>query len=176
MVIFIIKAKGNLNEFNSLLKQYKRRTTREEILKTLIDSIFYFGYIFFYFRNCKNPIYLLFLNIQVIAIVLRLFFNFALKLSLTASSFSYLILTLGGILMSLIYLRGMHDNFSLLEALESIFGGFLAGIFWLRTREINSRLFFKLKIFYLIIFTSLWSFLLLLLFYKLEHFLNFDFL
>lgn len=51
----------------------------------------------------------------------------------------------------------------------------MAGVFWLRTREVNSRLFFKLKFFYLILFSILWSFILLLLFFKLKNFLYFNF-
>lgn len=80
----------------------------------------------------------MYLNIQVIAIVLRLFFNLALKLSFTASSFTYLIITIFGIIVSLGYFEGLNSEFSIIQALESILGGFCAGIFWLRTRELNS--------------------------------------
>jgi len=80
----------------------------------------------------------MYLNIQVIAIVLRLFFNLALKLSFTTSSFTYLIITIFGIIVSLGYFEGLDKDFSIIQALESILGGFCAGIFWLRTRELNS--------------------------------------
>lgn len=107
----------------------------------------------------------MYLNIQVIAIVLRLFFNMALKLSLTGSSFTYLLITVFGIILSLGYFEGLDPDFSFIQAVESIIGGFFAGIFWLRTRELNSRLFFKLKLFYLNFFNTIWAILFLIVFY-----------
>lgn len=105
---------------------------------------------------------------------MRLFFNFALKLSLTASSFTILTLTSIGMLISFFYFLHFDDDFTAIEGLESIFGGFCAGVFWIRTREMNSRLFFKLKIFYLTFFNTLFCFVILAVFYKLSDFLNFQ--
>lgn len=70
-----------------------------------------------FFKNCKNPINLMFLNIQVIAIVLRLFFNFALKLSLSASSFAILLYISIGILISYLYFLKTDEEFTAIEGI-----------------------------------------------------------
>ena len=78
-------------------------------------------------------------------------------------------------IISYFYFIHSEETFDALEGAESILGGFFGGVFWLRTREMNSRIFFKLKIFYLTLFNVLLSFTFLAIFYKMKFFLSFTF-
>lgn len=61
-----------------------KRLTKKEVYKTFIDSLFYFVYLFFMFKNCYYGENIIIANTHVLILLFRFCISYARKISMNS--------------------------------------------------------------------------------------------